>query len=104
MPEARPKDKEVDRRVAGEDALSEPGRQSPVVGDGINTPSELNGPDLTQGVELSSVPDGTMLLGHARGEPVHLVRRGEDLFAIGATCTHYGAPLAEGLVVGDTIR
>src|SRR5450830_949107 len=64
----------------------------------------LNGPDLTQGVELSTVPDGTMLLGHALGEPVLLVRRGDELFAIGAICTHYGAPLEQGLLVGDTIR
>jgi apoptosis-inducing factor 3 len=66
--------------------------------------AKLNGPDLTQGVERSTVPDGTMLLGHARGEPVLLVRRGDELFAIGAICTHYGAPLAEGLLVGDTVR
>jgi len=39
--------------------------------------TKLSGPDLTQGVELSTVPDGTMLLGHARGEPVLLVRRGK---------------------------
>src|SRR5665811_1592354 len=64
----------------------------------------LNGPDLTQGVEVSTVPDGTMLLGHALGEPVLLVRRGDELFAIGAICTHYGAPLEQGLLVGDTIR
>ncbi|MGI8568260.1 MAG: FAD-dependent oxidoreductase [Methylocella sp.] len=66
--------------------------------------AKLNGPDLTQGVELSMVPDGTMLLGHADGEPVLLVRRGDELFAIGAICTHYGAPLETGLIVGDTVR
>src|SRR5579864_4855722 len=66
--------------------------------------TELSGPDLAQGIELSRIPDGTMLLGHARGEPVLLVRRGTDVFAIGAVCTHYGAPLVEGLIVGDTVR
>ncbi len=65
---------------------------------------ELSGPDLTQGVELSTIPDGTMLLGHARGEPVLLARRGDEVFAIGAVCTHYGAPLEQGLLVGDTVR
>jgi NADPH-dependent 2,4-dienoyl-CoA reductase/sulfur reductase-like enzyme/nitrite reductase/ring-hydroxylating ferredoxin subunit len=45
-----------------------------------------------------------MLLGHAHGEPVLLARRGDELFAIGAICTHYGASLAEGLLVGDTVR
>jgi apoptosis-inducing factor 3 len=66
--------------------------------------AKLSGPDLTQGVELSMVPDGTMLLGHALAEPVLLVRRGDELFAIGAICTHYGAPLDQGLLVGDTVR
>src|SRR5665213_3765734 len=61
-------------------------------------------PDFTQGVDLSAVSDGTMLLGHAHGEPVLLVRRGEELLAIGAICTHYGAPLDQGLLVGDTVR
>ena len=45
-----------------------------------------------------------MLLGHAHGEPVLLARRGDELFAIGAVCTHYGAPLADGLLVDDTVR
>ena len=65
---------------------------------------KLRGPDLTQGVELSTIPDGTMLLGHARGEPVLLARRGDEVFAIGAICTHYGAPLEQGLLMGDTVR
>ena len=31
------------------------------------------------------------------GEPVLLARRDDQVFAIGAICTHYGGPLAEGL-------
>ena len=66
--------------------------------------TELTGPDLGKGVPLSTLVDGAPLLGHAQGEPVILVRRGEELFAVGALCTHYGGPLAEGLLVDDTIR
>jgi NADPH-dependent 2,4-dienoyl-CoA reductase/sulfur reductase-like enzyme/nitrite reductase/ring-hydroxylating ferredoxin subunit len=80
---------------------------------------QLSGPDLAQGVSLSAIgeiggspaggkpasgaPSGC-LLGHAGGEPVLLVRVGDEVFAIGAHCTHYGGPLAEGLLVGDTVR
>jgi NADPH-dependent 2,4-dienoyl-CoA reductase/sulfur reductase-like enzyme/nitrite reductase/ring-hydroxylating ferredoxin subunit len=65
---------------------------------------ELKGPDLSSGIPLTDVADGAMLLGHANGEAVLLARRGEEIFAIGATCTHYGGPLAEGLLVEDTVR
>jgi len=65
---------------------------------------QLSGPDLSQGVPLSEVPEDGQLLGHSGGEAVLVVRRGEEIFAVGATCTHYGGPLAEGLVVGDTVR
>ena len=64
----------------------------------------LEGPDLTKGVASGSLADGDTLLGHADGEPVLLARCGGVLTAIGAKCTHYGGPLAEGLVVGETIR
>ena len=66
--------------------------------------TKLEGPDLAQGVAASSLADGAMLLGHAQGEPLILVRRGAELFAIGAICTHYSGPLAEGLLVDDTVR
>jgi apoptosis-inducing factor 3 len=62
------------------------------------------GPDLRRGVELSSIADGAMLSGHIGDEPAVLVRRDEALFAVGAKCTHYGGPLSEGVVVGETIR
>jgi NADPH-dependent 2,4-dienoyl-CoA reductase/sulfur reductase-like enzyme/nitrite reductase/ring-hydroxylating ferredoxin subunit len=66
--------------------------------------TDLDGPDFVAGIALSKINDGSMLLGHAHDEPVLLVRRGNEVFAIGTTCTHYGAPLADGLLVGDTVR
>ena len=65
---------------------------------------ELKGPDFASGIPIADIADGAMLLGHANGDAVLLARRGENVFAIGATCTHYGGPLAEGLLVEDTVR
>jgi len=62
------------------------------------------GPDLSQGVPEDRLREGEPLLGHVGDEAVVLVRSGGEVFAVGASCTHYGGPLAEGLVVGDTIR
>ncbi len=66
--------------------------------------TELEGPDFEKGCAIDNVKDGEMLLGHAFGEPVLVARRGNELFAIGATCTHYGGPLAKGLMVDCTVR
>jgi apoptosis-inducing factor 3 len=66
--------------------------------------TQLSGPDLSQGISWSEVPDGGQVVGHTGGEAVLVVRRGEEVFAVGATCTHYGGPLGEGLVVGNTVR
>jgi nitrite reductase/ring-hydroxylating ferredoxin subunit len=45
-----------------------------------------------------------MLLGHVGEDAVLLARQGDEFFAIGATCSHYSGPLAEGLMAGDTVR
>ncbi len=66
--------------------------------------SKPKGPDLTRGVPVGDVADGGMVGGHVGDDAVLLARRGDELFAIGATCSHYGGPLAEGLIVGDTVR
>ena len=66
--------------------------------------AQTSGPDLARGVDLGELAEGQPLLGHVGDDPVMIVRRGEEIFAIDATCTHYGGPLAEGLVVGDTVR
>jgi NADPH-dependent 2,4-dienoyl-CoA reductase/sulfur reductase-like enzyme/nitrite reductase/ring-hydroxylating ferredoxin subunit len=61
------------------------------------------GPDLTKGVVPADF-SGEILLGHVVDQEVLLVRSGSEVFAIDAHCTHYHGPLAEGLVVGDSIR
>jgi apoptosis-inducing factor 3 len=66
--------------------------------------SSPKGPDLTAGVTLADIPDGGMVGGHVGEEPVLLARRGQEMFALGSTCSHYGGPLAEGLIVGETVR
>ncbi len=69
-----------------------------------DTPAPLTGPDLTQGCEPSLMPENGSLLGHAHGEAVLLVRHGGAVFAVAPTCTHYGGPLAEGLVIDGQVR
>jgi NADPH-dependent 2,4-dienoyl-CoA reductase/sulfur reductase-like enzyme/nitrite reductase/ring-hydroxylating ferredoxin subunit len=66
--------------------------------------NDLEKPDLKSGVSLASIPDGGKLLGVVDGEEVLLVRRGTQFFAVGAYCTHYHGPLADGLVVNDEVR
>jgi NADPH-dependent 2,4-dienoyl-CoA reductase/sulfur reductase-like enzyme/nitrite reductase/ring-hydroxylating ferredoxin subunit len=65
---------------------------------------KVQGPELSDGVELAQLVEGKPLVGHVGDESVMLVRRGEEIFAVGSTCTHYSGPLQEGLVVGETVR
>jgi NADPH-dependent 2,4-dienoyl-CoA reductase/sulfur reductase-like enzyme/nitrite reductase/ring-hydroxylating ferredoxin subunit len=66
--------------------------------------SKLEGPNLGEGVPSTQLTNGGMLLGHFAGEQVLLARHDTELFAIAAACSHYGASLAKGLLVGDTVR
>jgi nitrite reductase/ring-hydroxylating ferredoxin subunit/thioredoxin reductase len=65
---------------------------------------QLVGPDLAEGIALAQLPDGGKLVGHVGGDEILLVRRGTEIFAVAAHCTHYHGPLADGLVVGDSVR
>jgi len=60
--------------------------------------------DLTAGISARSLSSGATLLGRVGDKEVVLARAGDRFFAFGAHCTHYHGPLAEGLIVGDTIR
>lgn len=65
---------------------------------------ELSGPDFESGIPLSDLAEGVPLLGHVGGKAVVLIRQENHVRAVGATCTHYGGPLVQGLVVRDTLR
>jgi len=61
------------------------------------------GPDLSQGVTLADFVGGR-LVGYVGKDEILLVRSGDEVLAVGAHCTHYSGPLAEGLLAGDTVR
>jgi NADPH-dependent 2,4-dienoyl-CoA reductase/sulfur reductase-like enzyme/nitrite reductase/ring-hydroxylating ferredoxin subunit len=65
--------------------------------------AQPTGPDLSKGVSLADFVDGK-LAGHVDKEEILLVRSGNETFAIAAHCSHYHGPLADGLVVGETVR
>jgi len=62
------------------------------------------GPDLSRGIAAADLAEGAMIAGHVGDDEVMLARRGGKPFAVSAHCTHYHGPLAEGLLVGDTVR
>ena len=66
--------------------------------------TDPSGPDLGRGISVNDLADGQMLAGHVGGEAVLLARRGEEFLAIGAHCSHYNGPLAEGVMVDDSVR
>ena len=64
-----------------------------------------SGPDLIAGVAIADLAAGKPIVGHAGDDAVMLVRQGDEIFAVGASCTHYGGPLAEGAIdAAGTVR
>ena len=53
--------------------------------------------DLTKGIDMAALPDGGMVLGRVGDEDVAARASAATIFAVGANCTHYHGPLAEGL-------
>jgi NADPH-dependent 2,4-dienoyl-CoA reductase/sulfur reductase-like enzyme/nitrite reductase/ring-hydroxylating ferredoxin subunit len=61
-------------------------------------------PDLAAGMPAESLSDGQMLVGRVGDDEVLLARAGGRFFAVSPYCTHYHGALADGLIVGDTVR
>ncbi|MBW7921829.1 MAG: FAD-dependent oxidoreductase [Rubellimicrobium sp.] len=63
-----------------------------------------NTPDLTEGITLADFRDRKLLRGHVGKKAVLLARVGDDIHAVGATCTHYQGRLDRGALEGDAVR
>jgi apoptosis-inducing factor 3 len=70
----------------------------------MSEPREVKAVDLTAGVSVNTLVNVSTLSGRVGDDEVCLVRSGDRFFAVGAHCTHYRGQLADGLVVGETIR
>jgi nitrite reductase/ring-hydroxylating ferredoxin subunit/uncharacterized membrane protein len=51
----------------------------------------------------TSLVDGKLTRVMYQGAPILLVRRGDRLFAMADTCSHFSGPLSEGKLEGDTV-
>ena len=62
----------------------------------MSAENDASSPDFRNGFALRDLPDGGSVSGRVDTEDAILVRQGDRLFAVGAHCTHYHGPLAEG--------
>lgn len=62
------------------------------------------GRDFTQGVAFADLAEAGMLNGRVGEDEVLLLLSGERIFAVGAYCTHYHAPLIDGFVDDGAVR
>jgi nitrite reductase/ring-hydroxylating ferredoxin subunit len=62
------------------------------------------GPDFSSGFPLGDIPENGTVAGRVGDEPVLLSRFKGSLYAVSATCTHYGGHLADGLAQGTSVR
>jgi NADPH-dependent 2,4-dienoyl-CoA reductase/sulfur reductase-like enzyme/nitrite reductase/ring-hydroxylating ferredoxin subunit len=70
----------------------------------VGEAAAASGPDFASGISANQCPEGRTLAGRVGDTPVLLSRLDGEFHAVGGTCTHYGAALADGLTAGNGIR
>ncbi len=74
-------------------------------GTGVNhTAWEAASEDYEAVLPLEKVEENTLYRVTASGVPVVLLRQGEQVYAISATCPHAGGPLDEGTLQGNVVE
>lgn len=62
--------------------------------------NSLKGPNFSEGVSVDEFKINNKLLGHFDGAQVLMVKQENKFYAISNSCSHYGGPLSDGLVIG----
>jgi nitrite reductase/ring-hydroxylating ferredoxin subunit/uncharacterized membrane protein len=71
---------------------------------GVDHGTGIPGPEeWSDAIAVSALPDGRPVRTMVGELPVLLVRRGDEIRAIGDVCSHLGGPLSEGTLDGDTV-
>jgi nitrite reductase/ring-hydroxylating ferredoxin subunit/uncharacterized membrane protein len=74
-------------------------------GTGVNHAAwEAGTEDFVPVAALADLPENALSRGTAAGVPVVMLRMGERVYAISATCPHAGGPLDEGALQGDVVE
>ena len=69
----------------------------------MSAPDDKTPPDLSLGIPSGDLVEGKPLVGKLADDLVLLVRERGRAFAVGASCTHYGGALAQGVVAHGQI-
>lgn len=73
--------------------------------DGVDQTNPIELPeDWTPLLAEADLPDGQMRRADIKGARILLVRRSNQVFAVGEACSHRGGPLAEGKLDGDCVE
>jgi len=67
------------------------------------TDGEAFPPDFVPVMPEASLPEAKPTRAEHDGVPILLVRRGDRIFALAETCSHFSGPLSEGNLLGDSI-
>ena len=72
---------------------------------GVNHADEFEKPkQWTPLMDAKDLHEGKKQRVDFEGKPVFIYRRGEEIFAIGATCSHAGGPLDKGKMMGSCVQ
>ncbi len=70
----------------------------------VNRDAFREGPkDFTPVMAAADLPENQLKRVDVQDQPILLVRRGDQVYAVGAVCSHLGGPLQKGKLEGDTV-